>query len=280
MKLNIAANGLIMLSHNIAPANEQVVFAPHGHPLNELAFYLQGNITFAAEGLTLYPPANSIMFIPQGYVHTIHTDAGQPYDRYVLHFSSEILPETLREHFASTLFSSIHYLEEMTTLLPELRALETCFSLPEYVMHDAVKARVAALLTQTSFYCDEQNALQDDDDIVPKVLECIHMNIHDPHQLTADALAQRFFMSKNQLNKLFQRNAGVSISKYVRIKRYEYAEMLRAHGMPAAEAAARAGYQSYSTYYRIRCTEPHMSPPTVLEKDADILLEPKAALGD
>ena len=83
-----------------------------------------------------------------------------------------------------------------------------------------------------------------------KIIE--HINTNFANKITLDMLSQQFFMSKNQINRIFTKATGRSVMEYVRQKRIVYAEHLRAMGTPAAEAAYKAGFDNYSTYFRLK----------------------------
>lgn len=247
-----AADGSVLLNHRVTPAGEPSIFVAHSHPLAECAFYLQGHIRFRWSDKEITPAAGSAMLIPQGVIHSLEAEADVPYERYTLHYYPDVLSELLQAFLHDSLLSNVYYIEEAGDLLADVLALEECFELAEEIREEAVRTRLMALVTRMASRCNREIKMQSTADVIPAVLEFIHMNIQSAHDVTVDALAQRFFISKSQLCKLFLRSTGESLAKYIRIKRFEYAELLRSRGMPAVEAASKAGFRSYSTYYRFR----------------------------
>lgn len=248
----ISSDGRVLFTHATAPVGERTVFITHSHPLIECAFYVRGNIHFRWGISEIRPRPGSVLVIPQGILHALEAEADVPYERYTLHYYPDALPDTLQDFLSNSLMSTVQYIEDFSELLPDLSALAACFSLPEHIRDEAIRARLYSLLIHINTRCNQQEKMQSQSDVIPPMLEFIHMNIQNAQDVTIDALAQRFFISKSQLRKLFLRSKGISPAKYIRMKRYEYAELLRGRGMPMVEAASKAGFRCYSTYYRIK----------------------------
>ena len=63
-------------------------------------------------------------------------------------------------------------------------------------------------------------------------------------------LADKFYMSKNHLTAIFKRAAGTTVARYILYKRMTIARKELAEGTPAAEAAIKAGFGDYSSFFR------------------------------
>lgn len=57
-------------------------------------------------------------------------------------------------------------------------------------------------------------------------------------------------MSKNHLTAVFKRATGTTVAKYIQYKRMAMVQGWLAAGVPAAEAAAKAGFGDYSSFFR------------------------------
>ena len=57
-------------------------------------------------------------------------------------------------------------------------------------------------------------------------------------------------MSKNHLTAIFKRAAGTTVARYILYKRMTIARKELAEGTPAAEAAIKAGFGDYSSFFR------------------------------
>jgi AraC-like DNA-binding protein len=177
----------------------------------------------------------------------------EKYERFTLHFDPGLVPEKIRAQLMRPFHSTSIYLENVDSILYELNALQACFAYPDDLSGPAVNARLVAMLSQilniyNAVKTPEESAV--DMTLPQKIIE--HINSSFSQKITLDMLSQQFFMSKNQINRIFTKATGRSVMEYVRHKRIIYAEHLRAMGTPAAEAAYKAGFDNYSTYYRLK----------------------------
>ena len=63
-------------------------------------------------------------------------------------------------------------------------------------------------------------------------------------------LVRRFFMRINHLTSIFRQATGTTVARYILYKRMTIARKELAMGTPAAEAASRAGFGDYSSFFR------------------------------
>ena len=77
-----------------------------------------------------------------------------------------------------------------------------------------------------------------------------HLNEHFTEPITLDDLAERFFLSKHHLNRLFRKATGTTVRDYLINKRVTYVQQLLINGIPATQAASLAGFGDYTSFYR------------------------------
>ena len=80
------------------------------------------------------------------------------------------------------------------------------------------------------------------------ILQYIHANLTE--DLSIDHLAERFFISKYHMMRLFRQETGRSIHAYMTDRRLLLARDLISGGMSATESCFRAGFRSYSSFTR------------------------------
>ncbi len=82
--------------------------------------------------------------------------------------------------------------------------------------------------------------------------EILHyVNAHLTDSLSLDDLADRFFLSKGHLCRVFKQNTGYTVNQYITYKRMMTARELSEEGYSWQEASARAGFGDYSNFYKI-----------------------------
>ncbi len=84
-----------------------------------------------------------------------------------------------------------------------------------------------------------------------KVIEIINsINDNLGKDLSIDLLADRFFMSKYHMMRIFKNETGYSIHQYISEKRILLARNLIISGMPATSACLECGFKDYSSFSR------------------------------
>ena len=68
--------------------------------------------------------------------------------------------------------------------------------------------------------------------------------------VSLEAVAKQFFVSKYYLCRAFKKYSGVSLHSYINHKRVMYAKQLIESGETAAVAAYKVGFGDYSAFYR------------------------------
>ena len=88
----------------------------------------------------------------------------------------------------------------------------------------------------------------EDDSSGSELIDYINENLS--RDLSLDALAERFFISKSQLNRRFKKLTGATVGEYIAAKRLLYARERIFDGVPAAQASSESGFNDYSAFYR------------------------------
>ena len=83
---------------------------------------------------------------------------------------------------------------------------------------------------------------------VQEIMEYLDGNLTE--EIDIDALAERFFISKYYMMRLFQKETGTTIYSYLTQKRLLKARELMARGMRATESCYACGFRSYSSFTR------------------------------
>jgi AraC-like DNA-binding protein len=85
----------------------------------------------------------------------------------------------------------------------------------------------------------------------PRVVEWMqYLDRHLAEDLDMDDLAERFFISKFHMMRLFRAHTGFTVHTYLLQRRLLAARQLIEQGMRATEACYRCGFRSYSSFTR------------------------------
>lgn len=252
-------DGCLNLQHTVDRYPNPADYQMHAHEMHEIYYYIGGDGSYRVEG-TEYPlEPGSLLLMRAGETHKLQIRPGKPYERITLHFAPDILhavdtrdllmqPFTDRPLGRSNLYDRTHW--PMGRAQSYLKSM--CIdSADPYTRALTIRAYLMPLLTEIRD-CFLQRR---QDDVPPErrdtsreLVEYINENLTDAFSL--DTLAERFFLSKSQINRLFRRATGSSVWEYVLIKRLLAARQEIRAGTPAGDACQSCGFRDYSSFFR------------------------------
>lgn len=228
----------------------------HTHEFHKLLLFRGGTAGYSIEGRHYPLLPGDLVLVPQGCVHRPEADGSSPYSRDVLYLSPAFLREgELDSCFLRARAENAFVLrlpkEEAADLERQFRALEEAESEPEAF----ASALLGRLLTQR-LLISVCRAMQRSpaapesprDGQTAQILQYIRENLTG--DVSADALAAKFYVSKYHLMRTFKAETGYSLHQYVSGKRLLYARELLDTGFSPSEACFRCGYQDYSAFAR------------------------------
>ena len=246
----------------------------HYHEFDKLILLLNGKVTYVVEGVTYFLQPWDLLLVQHDMIHKPIIDPAEPYERVVIWLGREWLEsrsdpgEALGGCFDLAREQGFHllrfdgerrlqYMQAIQRLEEALRSQEfgaarmadtLCQQLLIGVNRDILKSRTAQ---------EETDSYRRD----PKMEEILrYITGHLEEDLTVDALAKRFFLSRYYLMHRFKDVTGYTVHQYVSQKRLLRAgEMIR-QGVPVMKAAEQAVFTEYSTFLRAFRNTFHMSP--------------------
>jgi len=78
--------------------------------------------------------------------------------------------------------------------------------------------------------------------------------------LTLNSLADKFGISKSYLSHLFKARLGLSVFHYIKLKKLGLAKEYYQSGLSLTQAAMKAGFSDYTTFYKAYRSEYGSSP--------------------
>lgn len=235
-------------------------FERHCHNGYELIFVVKGNGKYVVESTEypLYP--NTILLLRPYEYHYVCPDGTSAYERYVIHFSSEMLYDAVQRlaimHPSEQLHSGVYFPAESVN--PHISSQFTTLALDcffqsvqneeEKALYETVlQSAINQILVLLSYH-------QSKDSPAPKnawigdVIRYLNENLDMP--LSLEDIARQFFVSKYHLSHTFLEHTGISVMSYLTAKRIALAEQLLEDGISASEVAERVGFRDYSVFYR------------------------------
>lgn len=248
---------LVSFGYNIS-CTPSSTYDLHCHNYYEIYFFLEGNVSYLVEGQKYTPTPGSILLLAPHVFHGVKINDASIYRRYSLHFHPDVLSLERRSFLLSAFFSSekstgqqIYFTDlERLHLSVYFEALTACAQQEEKRREQALPICIEALLSQIVSLCSA-SVFSPHDLRADTIAEIIgYLNSHLKEDLTLDALAERFFISKYHLNKVFRKATGTTVFDYLLRKRIITAQQLLINGASAQDAAAASGFADYSAFYR------------------------------
>ena len=238
-------------------------YALHCHNFYEVYLFLEGDVDYLVEGKQYRPTPNSLLLLAPHCFHGVKINSDRPYRRYSIHFHPDILSAERRLFLLSAFPSQDRrdaevYFEHVDRqgIVGCFEALADCAGRPEPLRLRLLPVYVEALLAHivsisrdtSSSSASASSSDAEGTDTVSDIL--LYLNRHVAEPVTLDMLCERFYISKQHMNQVFRRATGTTVFDYLLHKRVILAQELLIGGLSAQEAASRAGFGDYSSFYR------------------------------
>lgn len=248
-----------------APNSEDEIHAHHDGA--EIYEFLEGDLYFAADGERIEIERGDIVIITDGVLHrpvikkecTYHRRRIPITIRFFLdHGEGGIeLKRRLDERHAFKLTSDNVTRGECSQLISEIGAhLERGDTYSLFRAENAlISLLIKALDTKAEVPLSASNG---SGERIGALLRYIDESITE--ELSYKSLAAILHTSEKSLYKLFKRETGFTLSRYVRERRITRAKSLLNSGASPYDAAISSGFQDYSTFYRVFKASVGMTP--------------------
>ena len=224
---------------------DQSLFKRHIHNDYEIFYFCEGDADYIVGSAVYHMNRRDLLIIKPGDYHYLRLRSNAPYERFIINFTEQELqlPEgTVQEsgmfHIARD--SLIHRFFETWT---ESKNVQAHGELEEFV-----RSGISMLLLLLRHQLQQQILPEEENPVLKQIL--LYIDLHPEEAITAEQLAERFYVSTSWIVHIFRRYLGISLMQYIRKKRILYAQSLIQTGLAPTEVAVRCRYESYATFYR------------------------------
>ena len=222
-------------------------FFCHFHNEYELLFFQSGNASFNIDNKVFPLHKNDLLIIHPAQYHKLCVLSSMPYARHVFNFQRRVLSEKEIETLKNA--NSVYHIDSdslIANAFATLKACESVYSAEDFEQLKELTLRSILMnlqyLPKTEENFNQPHTRMDD------ILDFINEHIEEP--LTAQIIADNFFISKSSVDRMFVEKMQISCKRYINKKKILYAQTLISEGVPVLKAAERCSYESYATFFR------------------------------
>ena len=242
----------------------------HSHNYYEFYFFLEGTVDIQIED-TRYPlQYGDVVFLPPKVMHhAIIHNPGTPYRRFVFWISKAymnyflqqsdcygyILEEAQKKHYLmhnnQLDANDIH--AKIIALIEELHS-------DDYAKEEQLSLSVQQLLLSLNrkLYAQTHENIKKESSMYQNLLSYIDDNLEE--DLTLDAIASHFYVSKYYVSHVFKDNTGMSVHQYILKKRLNACKNAMLSEECITSFYEAYGFWDYSAFYRAFKKEYGISP--------------------
>lgn len=242
----------------------------HHHDFYEIYYLLSGNVDYWVDGRIIHMQPGDLLLINPMELHRPILEQGMVYERFVLWINKEFLEsisaaERLDQCFDTAAPGHTHLIRAgqsertaLRTRLAELvresysRNFGSSISAYGLFLQFMVQVNRLAKHTQSLEEVEQRSAL------VQKTMQYIGEHLAEP--LSLEQLAAACYVSKYHLSHAFSREVGISIYRYIMLRRLLLARQLLAQGESAKQVCRSCGFADYTSFYRAFKSEYGISP--------------------
>lgn len=226
----------------------------HHHDFYEVYFFLGGKVEYQVEGRSYRLEPEDILLISPRELHRPNVAPEAEYERIVLWINASYLQEISA---GAPLLSECF--ETGRNLLSGART--PAAGLIRRLAEEAASGKAGSELSTRGLFFqflaellrlfearESEAQAPEEPPLIAELLR--YLGEHYREELTLDAVAERFYVSKYHLSHLFSRSVGTSMYRYIMLKRLQHAKGLLAEGVGPGDACRDCGFSDYSNFFR------------------------------
>lgn len=225
----------------------------HSHHEYEIYLFLKGDCYYVVEGRRYELTPGDMIIIRKHEMHRVFHNSSTEYSCLVLFLAPEFFSENncleyedafLDYNKDNKIDSHVVLSSGMQDVLDRLEKYSNGYTIKRSTIVKSVLIELLHILNGiTSFEKPEKT-----NQTIKMVIS--YLNDNYTNDIDLDKIAEKFFISKFHLCRLFKHATGLTLQEYVRRKRLTFALELRRQGTTLSDASIKAGFKDYTSFYR------------------------------
>ena len=239
----------------------------HTHNEYEIYMFIEGNSNFIVENKIYELEPGDIIITRKNEMHRVHHKEECEYKSLVIMVAPAYFKKYGCEEYEKAFTNSFLDKEnkisvdmaEKTGILDavsRLRKYSEACTKPDAPVIISTITEILYLINEISNF--KPSAIVPT--LIKKIMNYISLNIEN--DISLDDLADEFFVSKYHLCFKFKKFTGLTIGEYITQKRLALADNYIKNGETLSSAASKAGFSSYSAFYKAYKKNHNSSPRT------------------
>ena len=246
----------IYIRHAIDENPDGRDFTMHIHDRCEIYFFISGNVEYLVEGSKYPLNENSLMIMRPAEAHSPKITGSSTYERYAVNFPLDIVKDIDTENRLLTPFTNrilgkdnMYSAAELDMKLVNKLFSEMCSDSDDYGMRLTINTHLITLLDMINrAWSEKKRSGHKRQSTAERII--MYVNGRLTEDISVPKLAEHFYLSTSQFNRVFKQATGAAPWDYITKKRLTAAKELLKNGVSAQEAAENCGFRDYSVFYR------------------------------
>jgi len=244
----------------------------HHHDFYEVYFLLGGEVAYWVDGRIIRLSPGDLLFINPMELHRPITEPEKPVcERFVLWINKEYLenlstPQIMLNNCFDTEQPNHSHLirpsgAERAVLTARMGELVRESYGKDFGSEVSAYGIFLQLMVQLNRLARQGEGKKEGEELSPLVQNAMHyISEHLSSELSLEEIAGSLFVSKYHLSHAFSREVGVSLYRYITLRRLMMARQQLAEGEPAGQVCRSCGFADYTSFYRAFKSEYGISP--------------------
>ncbi len=235
------------------PSNKN--FHLHEHSAYEILVFLKGDASYVVEENFYSLEPEDVIIIKKQQMHRIYHNSSKEYSRFLIMIDPSFFEEFNCKNYETVFLPSvnnkgnkisadIYASSGLKDAILRYKKYTRDFTELYTPVANSIMVEILHIIYSINDFSNEQNK----NIYLRKVIS--HINNHFTENISIDLLSEKFFVSKYHLCKIFKKATGHTIHSYITNKRLALVSELTSNGENLSVASAKAGFSSYSSYYR------------------------------
>ena len=227
-------------------------FSVHTHDSHEIFFFVRGDAGYSVEGRVYPLRPGDVMVMRRSESHRLILRSSAPYERIVVNFDPGLVADLpggkeLLSVFDDRALGEANRYE--ARLFPDNRWR---FFIGQICSREEQWRKLIYLLALLEelygYFPEVRKGIERTPSLGADIISYVNEHLFEP--LPLDALADAFYISRSQLNRVFRRDTGSTVHSYILLKRLLAARRLLHDGMSPTEVSEKCGFYDYVSFYK------------------------------